>query len=469
MRHLYVSINQQFLLPDILLGRQDALRPAFNFWLDHNMLSRIVAADAVDGGIAWDGASESGHWADRDDDPFEALGGEEPKEGWDEFFEKLDAGLVLESEPGEHHPVTVPFVPFLGRLRISGRAQLDHRAFRTSYGRWMIPDTTALTPTFSLRRGMSLSNEGVRDFNERQDLDRWLAIEGVTDTFVGTDQSTWHVPISIESRRRFDLLKESWRREPYPELAGFAFQGRLYVRIYPYGLISVVVALSVTTAEERDVDAFLAAVQLTLRRRAAAQVDVKWRHRRWSMPLDYFIRDVAARIALATVGDPRRIVEGDRSHAILLSLETDELTPLELAAFSTLDERYPLFSREFVASKASLFGKFGSDYITISRTALIVALAAQQFPAASRRRFFWRCFNIAELARAQNFVIRDLIKILASVGSSGGPTSSEQRRLRNIAEHLLDFTEGCPLTTVSSITSVAKRLVLSSFRLSMAG
>jgi hypothetical protein len=73
-----------------------------------------------------------------------------------------------------------------------------------------------------------------------------------------------------------------------------------------------------------------------------------------------------------------------------------------------------------------------------------VATSPEHFAPGPRRRFFWRCHAIKELADLQQTTLWRTADLLTRAGTNGGPDEAEVTRAMAIAEHLIEFPRGLP-------------------------
>jgi hypothetical protein len=208
MRHVYVTLQYQTIVRELLQGRIEDLRSPFYFLLYDEAVSWMASQGA------------STHKGSR-------------------------------SEPARN----LPFVPGLGPLRLSAKAQVEHRAFGGAYGEesWEAhstpssPTGTRLIPrTAELVSDAALSDTYVSP--ENLPLSRRMRAEGNIDRFVSRDQSTWHVAFSVEPRRRIDVVPmDAPAQHLLSEASVFP---RAYVHVYPYGGLTVTLGISVVFDRE---------------------------------------------------------------------------------------------------------------------------------------------------------------------------------------------------------------------------
>jgi hypothetical protein len=405
MRHIYLTLQSRDIIPELLEGNAAAVRPKFRNLLDEEALALLL-----EGG----------------------------------------AGAIGPYEREELTPrrARLPFIPWLGQLRISDKAQVEHRAFGHDYGRGTFPQSLPASPTgirlmpktHELRSRHQLADTYSSASN--QELSRRIASEGATDYFVSHDQSTWHLAISIQPRQRITVRPLTEQATSLARHARIAV--RPYIHVYPYGGLTVTLCFSllfdVDTAADRVIELLRPLARSPSDRAfglAMRGVEAGSTHE--------FVAKLARMTKRAIV--PAAQVHDDYVHldyALSVGTSEAELTDAELAGLLTLDERYEGFKPSWVESRASLYGKFSGDRVVASRSSLAVCTDPAQFSPSARRRFFWRCHALKELAGLQGYVLWWVARGLAAVGTADGPDEAATARLVSIGEHLIDFPRGLP-------------------------
>jgi hypothetical protein len=405
MRHIYLTLQHQRIIPELLGGNTEGISPNFRNLLDAEALALLLA----------DGA-----------------------------------GTISPYERDELTPrrARLPFIPWLGQLRISEKAQVEHRAFGHDYGRGTFPQSLPASPTglrlipktHELRSRHQLADTYSSARN--QELSRRIASEGATDYFVSDDQSTWHVAISIEPRQRIVV-------RPLTEQAtGLARHARIavrpYIHLYPYGALTVTLCFSLVFDVDTDADRVLELLRPLARLPSSPAFGLAMHGLKAGSTHEFVgkLASMTTRAITPTARVPPDYVHLD--YAVSVGASTEELSDTQLAGLLTLDERYQEFKPSWVASRASLYGKFTGDRVVASRSSLAVCTDPAQFTPSARRRFFWRCHTLKELANLQGNVLWRAARALTEVGTADGPDEAATARLIAIGEHLIDFPRGLP-------------------------
>jgi hypothetical protein len=345
-------------------------------------------------------------------------------------------------------PGKLPFVPGLGAVRINAKAQLEHRALRhlrgfTSYSAPFLPSSAA---------GVRLARDSQNFVSEfrladtyasaRNDaLTRRRHAEGDLDYFVSEDESTWHIALSFEPRRRIAVRPISDDGRALLDVAQVF--PRSYVHLYPSGGLTVMLNLSLVFKKDAKVSEVLRSVQVALGRRAmpAFQFDLAGVA---SGSAHEFVRQLEAATTRAVVPEARTPDAPHLDYAVSIGADPQELPDAALSGLLTLDERYEIFKDSWVEARASLYGRYQGDRVVASRTSLAVATSPTHFTPGGRRRFFWRCLGIKEFASLQASILNLAGDRLAKLGTLGGPEEDAARRLMQICEHLIEFPRGLP-------------------------
>jgi hypothetical protein len=342
----------------------------------------------------------------------------------------------------------LPFVPHLGALRLNAKAQVEHRAFYHDRGHttWFA-DASSASPT-GLRlvpRQDELASahqlEDTYDSPQDQALSQRIYIEGSTDVLISEDESTWHVAFSVEPRQRIVIRPQS--AEAAAAIEHFRVAARVYVHVYPYGAMTATLGLSVLADGDRPTAEFIALLRLLTGRRAAPAFEFAMRGVE-SAPASRFLGDLLNRTDCAITGRAEAIEHVHFDYALSISATTDELSDAELSGLLTLDDRYEIFKDDWREARASLYGKYAGDRVFASRTTMAVATSPEHFAPGPRRRFFWRCHAIKELADLQQTTLWRAAGLLTRAGTNGGPVEAEVTRAMAVAEHLIEFPRGLP-------------------------
>jgi len=400
---LYFALNRRCVVPALVTGRRDSVRPAFRLLLAPDGIGQLIERARIGG---WD---------------------------WE----------VVPGDPGGVDQISRPFVPGLGALALSARAQLDHRALRRDSGGWLwpprgeaagdvpgwqptdpdMPDPTDLHDTFAAEATGRVA-----------DLARTLRVEGTAFSFKGTDESTFHIALSIEPRRPFTIQPAGDGVSVAGLGVGFVVQPRVYIHVFPYGVVSCWVCGSLLAHVPAGVRDHIG----VLRRLAGRRVPPEQAFRIMgagepALALSALAGRLAERVAEAVAPGTRPLPCEDDFLALRLA---DPVDDRELTGLLTLDDRFESFSTRFAGNYASLYGRFEGDRVVATAKSFVAAVNPDQFPPSARRNFFWRLLLVVELALAQ----RDMFPILTSAVSQ----APSQARPRAIAEHLLDVHRGMP-------------------------
>ena len=405
MRNIYLTLQHRRIIPELLEGDAEAIRPKFRNLLDAEALALLLA----------DGA-----------------------------------GAISPYERDELTPrrALLPFIPWLGQLRISEKAQVEHRAFGHDYGLGTFPQSLPASPTglrltpktHELRSRHQLADTYSSARN--QELSRRIASEGTTDYLVCNDQSTWHLAISIEPRKRIIVRPLTEQATILARHARIAV--RPYIHVYPYGALTVTLCFSLVFDVDTDADRVIELLRPLARLPSSPEFGLAM-HGLEAGSTHEFVGKLASMTTRAIT--PTAGVHDDYVHldyAVSVGASTEELSDTQLAGLLTLDARYQEFKPSWVASRASLYGKFSGDRVVASRSSLAVCTDPAQFTPSARRRFFWRCHTLKELANLQGAVLWRAARALKEAGTADGPDEAATARLIAIGEHLIDFPRGLP-------------------------
>ena len=341
----------------------------------------------------------------------------------------------------------LPFVPSLGQLRITEKAQVEHRAFGHDYGQGTFPSAVAGSPTGMrlLRRTGEISSShclvDTYSSPRNAELSRRIVTEGATDHFVSLDESTWHVALSIEPRQRIVVRPLTDEAREFVKSVRIAV--RPYIHVYPHGGLTVTLCLSLRFVDEATVDDVIQLVKLLTRLPSSPAFSFAMRGVEAGSAHDV-IAGLASVTAAAIVPEARAPQSVHLDYALSVGASKEELSDAELSGLLSLDGRYAMLKASWVEAQGSLYGKFSGDRVVASRSSLAVATAPEQFSPSGRRRFFWRCHAIKELAVMQSSVLYKVTRRLAKLTTVDGPDEATVGRLIAIAEHLIEFPRGLP-------------------------
>jgi hypothetical protein len=406
MRHLYLTLQAEFVVDELLEGDSEALREPFRVLL-------------YDQGISWlieQGVATFNAW---------------------------------ESHLRDDPPGQLPFVPHLGALRLNAKAQMEHRAMRHYRGftTW-VPDAAPGSPTGlrlvprteELVSGHHLGDTYVSDNNA--ELSRRMSAEGSTDYLSVDDESTWHIALSIEPRQRISV--KPLTEEAETVLGDLQLAPRAYIHVYPHGGLTVTLGLSLVWRRDATVAEAIRGIRMLAGRRTQPAFEFTMRGV-GSAPATELVRRLAGmtiRAIAPSAPQPEHVFHLD--YAVSVGADPDELSDVELSGLLTLEDRYEILRDRWVEARGSLYGKYAGDRVAASGSSLAVATSPATFPPSGRRRFFWRCHAIKEFAVLQARIMHSASSRLARVGTSSGPDEATTRRLMSIAEHLIEFPRGLP-------------------------
>jgi hypothetical protein len=414
MRHVYLTLQESDVVTELLCGDHRAIREPF----------RALLAPRAVSWLADDGAATF--------NSYQAYARRRPP-----------GHAFADPDP----PRDLPFVPFLGPLRLNVKAQVEHRAYWHFRGftTWELqsrpssPTGTRLIP----HREELVSEYRLADTftSTGPDQTRRMHTEGATDSFISDDESTWHVAFSIEPRQRIEVLPLSDEAEN--ALGAVRVRPRAYVHLYPHGGVTATLGLSVLFEEDRRIADVIPTLRMLTGRRTAAQFAFGMRGVD-ALPAAGFLRRLIDMTTTAVSPDAFTGKNSTPVYALALSAGPADLSDAELSGLLTLDDRYELLRDRWVEARASLYGKYVGDRVVASAGSLAVATSPEHFPPSGRRRFFWRCHAIKEFAALQTHMLHSISQRLAASGTASGPDEATVQRLMMIGEHLIEFHRGLP-------------------------
>ncbi len=405
MRHLYVTLQHHDVIDELLVGDVEAVRPQFRLLAHPQCLSWLL-----DEGAGTLGIYEREHLA-----------------------------------PAR---TRLPFVPHLGPVRITAKAQVEHRALRSYRGYAGLPDDALPSSPTGMRlvprmRELASAHRLADTYSSERDSEwnRRIAAEGATDFFVSEDESTWHVAVSIEPRHRIEV--EALTDDAAAASARARIAVRPYIHVYPHGGVTVTLGVSLVFSSDAAIDEVIRLVRLLVRRHESPRFAFRMRGVE-AAPANEFVGQLLRRAITAIVPDARDPRHVHLDYALSVAAAPDVLSDAELSGLLKLEDRYRVLKSEWVEARASLYGKYSGDRVIASRTSLAVSTSPEHFPPSGRRRFFWRCHAIKELATMQAFMFWQINHRLGSAGTTAGPDEATTRRLIAIGEHLIEFPRGLP-------------------------
>lgn len=405
MRHVYLTLQDCFLLDPLLRGEEAEVRPPFRVLLRETAVSELLDLGAATG-------------------------------TWLYYGNREGVGPRL------------PFIPGLGALRVKPKAQVEHRAIGHDYGHTCFPPRALrASPTgvrLAPRTEELLSHWRLSDtyMSARdQEFTRRIAMEGTTDYYISDDESTWHFALSVEPRRQIGLTPLSDQAETL--LAGVAVSPSAYVHVYPYGGVSVTLTFSLVFERDRDLSHVVPLVKALIGRRGEPQVRLAMRGATPGVAPD-FIKGLGDLVATAIIGEPPKYHRVEPTYAVSLGADPEIFSDEELAGLLTLDSHYAEIRRNWVEARASLYGKYSGDRVLASRGSLAALTSPRYFSPSGRRRFFWRCHAIKEFATLQARALSGIHWQLRNAATATGPSERSLRRLISIGEHLCEFHRGLP-------------------------
>jgi len=413
MKHAYATLSRVYLIHELLEGLEAHLRPAFRLLMDPDKLDELL--------------------------PHKPSG-----------FDHMD---WPEKRTSAHL-----FVPKLGPLHISHKPQLDHRSWNRSYGRLAWPP--ASIPTSSLGMRIRFEEEDLLSEHRLKDptliettetpAQTPLTREGDTDFLFGLDPTIWHLPVSVGAQRRIKIESVHGQTSELLSSLGAHVTASRYFHLYPYG--ALVGYLCVSIAADQNIGAgHLIQLLADLERRTNVAglvftVDGFGRHSAVDL-LNRIADHIFKTLVVVPIDDPLRAWSTetyDLMQATLIAADVDAIDDKTLAGIMLADEQFRRFGGDFLATKASLYGKYSGDRVLANRSNLTVALSPAWFGPSGRRRFFWRLQQVVELARAEREVLHAIAWRMESAGRRGGPSDVELGRLLAIGEHLLHYHRGMP-------------------------
>lgn len=406
MRHVAAVIERQFILPELLHGDWEALTPAFDFLADADAIDHVLRA------------------------------GLERRSARQFIKGYAIATYGREAVDASGSAQRPPYVPGLGSLGVSHKAILQHREIGIGYG--------YLDPFFLEPRQAHDDEEDVdeearqllAEMSPRADVAEGVGPVDSPEWLFGPDQSTWHLPLSVEPRKRLHAaLPENWPR-------GWRLAPRAYIHLYPYGLLSCIVSCGLSAVEDRPISEVVAALQaLTGRRQRRSGQCALWFRGCDPQPVAEFLAEMATQVSQGVIGAP---AGAPIAHAPSVALSLSSESPvreLELVGLLTLDERYESLAPERFA-QTSVFGKFAEDSATGNAQNLVIQTSPSGFPPRGRRWFTWTLLLIMELARAQKTILPILMRSIETELATAIPSRSRIERCAAIIEHLTRYHSG---------------------------
>ncbi len=408
MRHLYLTVQQQDLVPELFEDNVDAIRKPFKVLLAEDAIELLLEAGAATG----------------------------------ESFRHHRHGRSRSR---------LPFIPGLGALRLNPKAQLEHRGVYHDYGNSFYPPSALRSSPTGLRL-MPRTEEMVSrshlsdtyDSEQNRALNRRISAEGAIDSFVSIDQSTWHIALSVEPRRRITVSPQHAEGARLAE--GVKIASRAYVHIYPYGAMTVTVGISLIFHQERTASDAIDLIRALIGRRGAPEFTYEMR----GLPacsIHDFVRQLNDKTVEAMVpgySPPEARFSYPLDYAVSIRAEDDNVSDQELAGLVALEPQFKALKSEWVTARASLYGKYGGDRVSATRSSLAVVTSPRSFGSSGHRRFFWRCHAIKEFASLQAMTLAHITSSLQTVGLADGPDEWLTARLLATAEHLIELPRALP-------------------------
>lgn len=258
------------------------------------------------------------------------------------------------------------------------------------------------------------------DGNPRRDLDQLDATEELPDRFGGQETVLRHEPLVIASRHPIRIavpgLADDRERDDDP----LPWPAHLYVRIFPYGLVTSSLAIPVKAPKSwKARRTILLLRQLAGLARARSATYTMARRGGGPEPISGGPAEFADLVVAAVVGalfpEPEHAALRQGPPARTLVVSTDD--PLEpgdplAPALLMLEPRIgELDATQLGYGK--LYGKYKADTVLASSTSTLICVSPRQFRSgAARRRFVWNLMSIMELARAQKLVFPALTEML---------------------------------------------------------
>ncbi len=328
------------------------------------------------------------------------------------------------------------------------KAQVEHRAIGHDYGHACFPPSAIrASPTgvrLAPRTDELLSHWRLADTYKStrgRELTSRIATEGTTDYYISDNESTWHFAFSVEPQRRIALAPLS--DEAQALLTGVQINPSAYIHIYPYGGVSVTLTFSLVFDSERDLSAVIPLITSLIGRRGEPQFRLEMRGAHSSLAPD-FIKSLGNLVAQAIIGEPPKYHRVEPTFAVSLGADPETFSEEELAGLLTLDANYAEIRKGWVEARASLYGKYNGDRVLASRGSLAVLTSPRHFSPSGRRRFFWRCHAIKELATLQAHALGKIHWELRNAATASGPSEEKLSRVIGVGEHLCEFHRGLP-------------------------
>lgn len=296
MRRLYLTLQDTFLIDGLLDRNLDAVRAPFHELLSYDGLSRLM---------------------------------------------QRGAGTYRSIYARSYETDKLPFIPGLGALRLSHKAQLEHRAFERGRGLEIPSRAIPCSPT-ALRlfpRALELVSEHRLEdtYRGRDDAaaGRRVMREGHVDYFVSEDESTWHVPASVEPRQRINVTADT--DEARQMLGPGRLAARAYLHVYPYGMLTVALCVAVDHRREASLDASVALLRTVCGRRDKPGFSFGMRGFETSSAND-FIAQLGRRAGRAIEPGEHPVQFAAPRYAVSVAADREHLSDRELAGLLTLDK-----------------------------------------------------------------------------------------------------------------------------------
>jgi len=405
LRHqsTYIVVFQHFFFPDIFFKRLPKLRPAF-----HCLTTRTCLSDLVCGGHTDFNLNDGRFWLKFGPEVFGKSFVDQLllHDGDDEYWQFYDSVWKIRTSDQlknfghstdelfgrvypMSHEVNAPVVPFIGKVNLLRNA---------------IPNCSRTETYETLASIFDCDTRGgVLGYGSMFGLNR-------------KDQSLSHVPIGIGKGKTIHFRDTPFKKLDSVEVVGNTLNvsGQLRVHLYPYGLATSYVILSVSSPH-----GFVSNQLIELLRKCFAKPNdlnnavsciVDQRFVGSIHQLHKWVKD---RISNAMgCGRDQGVHSSQIRSVICLNAENSTFVsgkgvPGEIIGIMMRDIHWRKFSERFLRSYRSVFGKYDGEYAVSSGDTLLLSFGARWMEYAkkkSRVRFYWGLLSIFEFIQARKFL-----------------------------------------------------------------
>ena len=412
-RAAYLVFFQHTFVPPVFFGVRSQIRPCFRFLTSRSCIADMIANGYTDFNLAdgrfWDSVNPETDILETAFPSFNRSGCTlETDPLWDLRYFRTDSDLsvygmsvarLMEVFHPQHIHFAPPFIPKLGVLKICRNS---------------IP-LVQRNGSFHMLSTLL-----------RQGLTPWTV-------HYCEDQSLTHFPLSVVVRKAIRL-----RATPLPGFAkNLSLRPKLRIHIYPYGLVTVSLVVSVSASEPLTTEDLIELQGYWLNPSSSTAGEPLFYGKAFKGTVAMFlvwVSDLVRKALLVPTAIQRASARSDLHTVVCLSRPVNVISTSERIGLLSREPDWLRLSDSFVSSYSSFFGRYAGEFVHASENHLLLCLDIfeRKRKRKSRVRFHWNFVSIVQALSAKKLLCQELsARLMATLTHQDGVVDlgNDERRI----------------------------------------